>query len=154
MRRTLGAFALIGFGFALGLVGRDLNSPASAQVGELSRETTERLQQAARLMQTAQGSMEVRGQYVPAVSGLNAFALFSGGVNAVEDLEAGRGVDPVTFAGLYAGLATDEIQQSLSLDDRGRLTYNGRVVRMYPVRRIKQLYAEREALLRANEDIE
>jgi hypothetical protein len=65
--------------------------------------------------------------------------------DAAEAAMAGRGVDPETFAGLYAGLAVDEVASELAHDDEGRLTYKGKLVRMYPISRLKRLFAQRSA---------
>jgi len=78
-----------------------------------------------------------------ATEGVNAFAVTTGGVDAMDDLEKGRGVDPETFAALYAGQANKEVADSLDHDDQGRLTYKNKVIRMYPVSRLKELFQER-----------
>ena len=57
---------------------------------------------------------------------INAFLVLSGGGNALDDLESGHGVDPETFAALYAGLAIPEIGDHLAKDDQSRLTYKGK----------------------------
>ena len=56
------------------------------------------------------------------------------------------GVDPETFAALYAGLASPEVRQSLARDAQGRLTYKNKVIRMYPIARLKQAFLERDRL--------
>ena len=70
-------------------------------------------------------------RYVPAIQGLNAFATSAGGVDAVADLESGQGVDPETFAGLYAGQALAEVAEHLGRDAEGHLTYKNKIVRIY-----------------------
>jgi hypothetical protein len=82
-------------------------------------------------------------RYVPAILGLNAFATTVGGVDAIADLESAQGVDPETFAGLYAGQAVPEVAEHLAHDAQGRVTYKGRVVRLYNPTRLKQLFAAR-----------
>jgi hypothetical protein len=62
----------------------------------------------------------------------------TGGGSAKTDLEAGRGVDPETFAALYAGKALPEIQPLLGSDEQGRVTYNNEVVRMYSKSRLQK----------------
>jgi hypothetical protein len=74
---------------------------------------------------------------------VNSFLVLSGGGNARADLESGMGVDPETFAALYADQAIPEIQQNLAKDDDNRLTYNGTVVQMYSKSKLQRLYAER-----------
>jgi hypothetical protein len=83
--------------------------------------------------------------YVPAIEGLNSFAATTGPINAIDDLKSGRGVDPETFAGLYAGFAVSEVASKLTRDSEGRLLYEDKLVRMYPISRIKQLFKARAA---------
>jgi hypothetical protein len=82
-------------------------------------------------------------RYVPAIQGLNAFATTVGGVDAIADLESGQGVDPETFAGLYAGQALAEVAESLARDAEGHLTYKNKIVRVYSSTRMRQLFAMR-----------
>ena len=65
---------------------------------------------------------------------------------ADDDRVDGRGVDPETFAGLYAGQAIAKFGKDLKTDERGRLTYKDKVVRMYSISRIKKLYSSRAKL--------
>ncbi|QDT38034.1 hypothetical protein [Stratiformator vulcanicus] len=141
------AAALMAVGYLLGMSLHSGNSVARAQVADLSEDNAEQLRQAYRLMSIVQTSLETRGKYTPAIQGINPMAVYAGGLDAVGDLEGGRGVDPVTFAGLYGGLAVGPVNEELGYDEQGRLTYKDRVVRMYPVRKIKQLFSERTALL-------
>ena len=93
--------------------------------------------------QAAKAVLAGGGHYNLATKSLNVSAMVSGGVDAIADLEAGRGVDPETFAGLYANDANDEVAADLAKDEQGRLTYKGKVVRMYSVSKLKQVYQER-----------
>jgi hypothetical protein len=94
-------------------------------------------------MKTAAASLKREGRYQSATRGLNLFAVSVGGLDVKSDLEKGRGVDPETFGALYAGLATTEIQEHIDRDSQGRVTYKGKVVQMYPIRRLTQLFKER-----------
>ena len=67
-------------------------------------------------------------------------------MDAVADLDSGQGVDPVTFAGLYAGRAIQEVADHLSYDEEGRLLYKNKVVRMYSIERLKRLFAQQDLL--------
>ncbi|HEX6987078.1 MAG TPA: hypothetical protein VF170_16990, partial [Planctomycetaceae bacterium] len=91
-------------------------SPAGADAVtvDITEANAERIKQATDALASTQAALEQDGLYVPAVRGLNAYATLSGGVDAVADLEDGRGVDPVTFAGLHIGLATDDVLPHLS----------------------------------------
>lgn len=93
----------------------------------------------------------------PAISTLNYFAVSVGGIDAIKDLEEGRGVDPETLGALYAGYATPEVARHLNLKFErggkiridavdGRLRYKGTVVRMYSASKLRELYALRKAL--------
>lgn len=87
--------------------------------------------------------LEQDGRYVSASKTINVSAVLAGGVDALSDLETGRGVDPETFAALYADQATDEVAPQLDRDELGRLTYKGKVVRLYAISRLKKLYSMR-----------
>ena len=153
MRTTIRWCVAIGLlicGYALGASG--ILSPGAAQAHpaaqelELTEATLEKYKTAYNALQAAGTALQDEQRYVPAIQGINAFAVTVGGINAVEDLETGRGVDPETFAGLYAGRATEDIAQHLARDAEGRLTYKNRVVRIYPISRLQQLFAERDRL--------
>jgi len=87
--------------------------------------------------------LEQSGRYQSASRVPNVSAILAGGVNALDDLENGRGVDPETFAALYAEQALDEIATELDRDELGRLTYKGKVIRLYSISRLKNLYKMR-----------
>ena len=91
--------------------------------------------------------MVFEGKYEAITEGINTFLVLTGGGNAREDLESGRGVDPETFAGLYAGKALPEIQTLLGLNEHGQITYNNEVVRLYPKSRLKKLFAQRTQIV-------
>lgn len=114
----------------------------------LAPETVSKLEEAYLAIKAAREALEQDGKYVVATKGTNVFAITVGGVNAVEDLEKGRGVDPETFAALYAGLATDQVAAHLDRDEQGRLRYKNRVVRMYSIERLKKLFEQRKVFSR------
>jgi hypothetical protein len=103
----------------------------------------DKLRDADRIMSEAMQMLQDEKRYVPAILGLNAFATSVGGVDAMADLESAQGVDPETFAGLYAGQAVPEVAEHLAHDAQGRVTYKNRVVRLYSPTRLKQLFAAR-----------
>jgi hypothetical protein len=154
--KFLAALTLVVFGYVLGasqalspatlLAQADAKKAAGETSGGPSQETQDKLKAASDALKTAMEALQNETLYNPATQGMNAFAVLAGGLNSREDLERGRGVDPETFAALYAGLATDEIAAEISRDTEGRVTYKGKVVRMYPISRIKGLYASRAAL--------
>lgn len=144
------ATGLVAVGYVLGASGLFAPVPLAAQpkpaVEGISEESASKIKAANEAMQAAVVALQADQKYVPATTGFNSFAILSGGVNAVEDLENNRGVDPETFAGLYAGLADDTIKSKLNTDAEGRITYDGKVVRLYPISRLKKLYADRDLL--------
>jgi hypothetical protein len=146
---------LVGVGYVLGSVGVWPSRTAQAQLPQaggaqepagLSKETAEKVKAAIDAVKAATTVLQEDGRYTPAVNGVNAFAATVGGVNALEDLETNRAVDPETFAALYAGQAVDEIAEHLGRDREGRLTYKDKVVRMYSLARIRELLAQRELI--------
>lgn len=86
-------------------------------------------------------------RYLPATDGDNFFSLSVGGVDALRELEEGRGVDPETFAGLYAGRALPEVTQHLESDENGRIRYKGNIVRLYSQERLKKMFRLRDELI-------
>ena len=111
--------------------------------GAASDDVTREVTAAYTALQNAKSALAQEDRYTSATVPLNVSAIMSGGVDAIGDLESGRGVDPETFAALYAEQATDEIAAELEKDELGRLTYKGKVVRMYSVSRLKQMFQER-----------
>ncbi|QDU09605.1 hypothetical protein [Gimesia aquarii] len=136
---------LITVGYVLGASQSFQSTKLHAQQnsGTPTEETEDKIKRGAKELVEAQSALEQENFMRPATKGLNSFAVTCGGVNAMDDLEAGNGVDPETFAGLYAGLAKPDIAAQLGRDDQGRITYKNKIVRMYPVSRLKKLFATR-----------
>jgi len=137
-----------GLGLPQVLRAQDQTAPAA------SEEAMAQIKAAYESLGAAMQALEQEDLYTPATRGVNAFAVIVGGVNAIEDLETNRGVDPETFAGLYAGTATDEVAEHLDRDEEGRLTYKNRVVRMYPISRLRKLFADRAVISGEDSDSE
>ena len=147
MRIFVQTFAVLGI-FAAGyFVGSSNIAPTkqlTAQDAEpLSKDATDRIREALTSLNTAREVLEAEGRYSAVTKGVNVFSISVGGIDARADLEKNRGVDPETFAALYAGMAADDVADQLDKDEQGRLTYNGRVVRLYPISRLSALYQER-----------
>lgn len=148
--RTACCAGLFAAGFWCGQSHHSLTPELQAQ-GDATRQgasedTLRKIRLAMDAVADAQSSLENEQLYVPAIEGTNSFAVLSGGVNAVQDLERGLGVDPETFVGLYAGFATEEVSPKLGYDDEGRLTYDGRLIRLYPKSRLRALKAQQEKI--------
>lgn len=145
---------LITVGYVLGASQSFQSTRLHAQQasGTPTEEAEDKIKRGVRQLVEAQSALEQENFMRPATKGLNAFAVSCGGVNALDDLEAGNGVDPETFAGLYAGMAKPDIAAQLGRDDQGRITYKNKIVRMYPVSRLKKMFATRLKYLGENQD--
>jgi hypothetical protein len=143
------AVSLLAIGYLLGASGvlRPLTARAQEEADLPTKETIDKIKAAHEALNSAMLALETEKRYQAATKGVNAFAVSVGGVDALADLETRRGVDPETFAGLYAGLAVDEVKSELGHDEQGRLTYKNEVVRLYPISRLKKLFADRAKIL-------
>jgi hypothetical protein len=139
------AGGLIATGYLWGRIDASTVSLAGAQEQSAlpSEETTKKIQTVNDAMRVAVDALKNESRYNLATKSMNTYAIMVGGVDALDDLESGRGVDPETFAALYAGDAIDEVAQHLSRDEDGRLTYKNRPLRIYPVSRLKKLHSQR-----------
>lgn len=149
--RGMGMLGLVAFGYVLGVSGiaspNRLQAQGRPKVEGISDDTANKIKAAVEALAAAGQALQGEQKLVPATTALNASAIVAGGVNALDDLESGRGVDPETFAALYAGLAVDEIKAKLAKDDERRLTYDGKVIKLYPISRLKFMYQERDRML-------
>jgi hypothetical protein len=125
----------------------------------LSPKALIQLGRADRALRDLDGLLKSMGFERPAIIGVNYFAISVGGIDALRDLEEGRGVDPETLAGLLSGFARPEVAEHLNLKKisgiggevilkidaaDGRLRYKGTVVRLYSPARLAELYDRRE----------
>ena len=158
-RMALGT-GLLAIGFLLGSSG--LFPAVRAQEGLTgpSEDSAKKIVAANDALKAAVDQLKLESRYEVATKGINSFAVMVGGLNAKEDLESGRGVDPETFAALYAAaydlkklnirdetLADWVDVNLLDYDAEGRLTYQNKVVRIYPVSRLKKLNTQRRVLI-------
>lgn len=138
-----------GAGYLLGVM--HARQPAQAAVaqeggGLPSEDAVKRILAVNDAIKQAAEALRLESRYEVATKSLNLYGILTGGINAKEDLESGRGVDPETFAGLYAGDGAPGVVEHLRVDDDGRLTYKDKVVRLYPVSRLKKLHGQRQIL--------
>lgn len=145
LTRGLLAVGLLAAGYLLGASGF-VASPAvhaqqAAGAGQMSENTANKVAEARNALAAAMIALQNENLYNPATKGVNTFLVAGGGGDAIADLESGRGVDPETFAALYADLAIDDIARHLSKDDQGRLLYKEKLIRIYPVSRLKDRFA-------------
>ena len=142
--RVLSVTAVLGAGYVLGSLNLFAPNTVSAQPAGTKTDAIEaKIKKAHEDLKTLQKELVNAGRYQPVVTGVNSFAVTVGGVNAVKDLEEGRGVDPETFAGIYAEQFQPNLASSFKKDRDGRWTYKNKVVRMYSEKRIKELIANR-----------
>jgi hypothetical protein len=153
MTRT-GVLVSGGFLFVTGLVAGTLLSQAppslhaqqESQAPQYSNDVLEAYKRAHKSVRELNNLFVASGDSTTVFGGVNYFAASVGGINAERDLEEGRGVDPETFAALYAEMATPRIAQHLDFDEQGRLRYKKNVIRIYSRDRLKQLFQRRDQL--------
>lgn len=141
--------ALLGVGYVMGAMFHApavLNAQEDSEISDYDDTLKLTINTLYGSMQELQKSLEAERKHTSAVDGPNAFALIVGGIDAVRDLEEDRGVDPETFAALYAGRANPSVFPHLGTDGKGRVTYKGKVVRMYSRERLRRLYKRRDLL--------
>lgn len=158
-RLAFGA-ALVGLGYLLGSCSPF--APARAQDADSrpSEEAAKKITEANEKLKAAVETLKLESRYESATRHVNSYSVLVGGVNAKEDLESGHGVDPETFAALYTAAydlkklnikdesLADWVEiAKLDYDAEGRLTYDGKVVRIYSVSRLKKLRAQRLVLI-------
>lgn len=143
--------SLLGAGYLLGTVGALEPRSLTAQEEELSvsKDAADKIRAAELALREASDALRAEGRYEAVTEEVNAFLVLCGGGDAKADLESGTGVDPETFAALYAGQAVPDVADLLDRDEENRLTYNGQVVRMYSKARLQRLYAERTKIAEA-----
>jgi len=143
--RSLSCLGLVFAGYVFGSLQFDRPSllRAEPQADSLPNAIRDKLRETDRILAETMQVLQDDKRYVPAIQGLNAFATSAGGVDAVADLESGQGVDPETFAGLYAGQALAEVAEHLGRDAEGHVTYKNKIVRIYSVTRMRQVFAAR-----------
>ncbi len=141
--------SLLSIGYLLGISGslipQNIKAQPAASANEdeaqvdiqLSNEAIKEIQSAHESLTQAMETMKLEGKYTAATEGVNSYLVLTGGGNAIEDIQQGTGVDPFTFAALYAGLATEEISDDLSWDDSNRLMYKNKIIRIYSIEELK-----------------
>lgn len=138
---------LVGVGYLLGSLNLFDQNEARAQPAAGNKTAIDKVRDAQKAVDEAQQALISDKSYQPVISGLNSFATTVGGVDALKDLEEGRGVDPETFAGLYAGQILSKYEAHLGTNQNGQLTYKNKVIRMYSVDRLKKLFARRAEIM-------
>lgn len=152
-QRWISTVGLVAVGYALGATDaldlKRIGAQDSSALSGLDKETANKVKNATIALRDAADALRSDGRYEAITKDVNSFLVLSGGGNAREDLLNGSGVDPETFASLYAGGAIEEIQDQLDFDEDNRLTFNGQVVRMYSKARLQRMIGERTKLAEA-----
>lgn len=153
MRRlsaALGGLVLLGLGYVAGASLGPAHQTVQAAQEETSiaysKDVLEAYKKATKAVRELNNLFVAGGQSTQVFGGMNYFAASVGGIDAEKDLEEGRGVDPETFAALYAGLASPRITEHLDFDQLGRLRYKKNVIRIYSQERLKLMFQQRDQL--------
>lgn len=147
--RVLGLFGLVAIGYVLGASRTFAPRPVEAQqlLDMPSLDTIGKIKTVNDAVVSAAADLKAESMYRDAATVPNPFGVLVGGLDAMEDLRTGRGVDPMTYAALHAGLGTEEVKLDIAKNARGQLTYKDRVITMYSVDRLKKLFAKQQRLL-------
>jgi hypothetical protein len=166
MRRAaviVSGVALFAVGFVCGHLDSALPSLLHAQnddAEQLSDQGLIAYQKARKAVVDMNDMFIATGRSTAAATDVNYFSVSVGGIDVQRDLDEGRGVDPETFAALYAfedqivngqkervfkqfGL---DVSQHLDTDDQGRIRYKEKVVQLYSTARLNELFNRRDEL--------
>lgn len=140
--------------FAVGYGTATLNGSTPSQIeatqdtppDQLSNDTLKAYKKVTKAIRELNNLYVASGRSISAFDGVNYFAASVGGINAEKDLEEGRGVDPETFAAIYAGKASKAIKDNLDADELGRLRYKKNVIRLYSQERLQMMFKQRDQL--------
>lgn len=131
-----GTGTLTGFSLDRGVTAQGTDTP-------LSEDSEAKVRAAHDSLKTAMDALQQDGLYAGLSDSPNSYLVLAGGGNALDDLQSGQGVDPETFAALYAGQVKQEILDSLTRDEQGRLLYNEQLIRLYSRSRLEKVLANR-----------
>jgi hypothetical protein len=144
--RTIGFGALmLALGYWLG-TGGGLSLPearAQDDASTVSEDAEKKIREVNLALQEAMEQLRQDGNYTAITDGINSFLVLSGGGDARRDLESGNGVDPETFAALYAGKVLPEFAEEFGTDAEGRITFQDKPIQIYSRTRLNRMYAER-----------
>ena len=149
--------------FAAGYDTATLNGFAPSQIeatqdaaaqGQLSEDALKAYKKVSKAIRELNNLYVASGESTSAFEGVNYFAASVGGINAERDLEEGRGVDPETFAAIYADKASPKIKENLDRDELGRLRYKKIVIRLYSQERLQMMFKQRDQLEIRSESVE
>lgn len=147
-RQVITTVAILGLGYLLGSL-QVLHLPLLfAQPAEtLSEEAKKKIEAAYDALRSARDTLQVEGLHKQITKSINTYGILAGGIDSEKDLEDGKGVDPETFAALYAGDAVESVAVDLSHDEEGRLTYKNKVLRIYPISKLKRIHDRQQQMI-------
>ncbi|MEZ6055220.1 MAG: hypothetical protein R3C01_00820 [Planctomycetaceae bacterium] len=135
--------ALLAVGYVAGRCDLLVLTKAQAQLENPPSEDDEaKIFAVHRALRDAAEQLRQDNRYTTITEGVNPFLVLVGGGDAAADLASGNGVDPMTFAALYAGKVSPEFAEQMGTDEEGRVTYEGKPVQLYSKKRLVRAYAE------------
>jgi hypothetical protein len=137
------AMLLLGYLIGAGGMLRSPTAEAQDDDSKAAAESENKIRDVQNALQVAMEELRQVGKYNAITDGINSFLVLSGGGDAMADLDSGNGVDPETFAAIYAGKAIPEVADKLGTDDEGRVTYNDKPITIYSRSRLQRMFAER-----------
>ena len=145
-----------GYGTATltGFAPSQIEATQDAALDNVSDDTLKAYKKVTKAIKELDNLYEASGESKSVFEGVNYFAASVGGINAERDLEEGRGVDPETFAAIYAGKANAKIKENLDADELGRLRYKKNVIRLYSQERLQTMFKQRGQLEIRSESVE
>ena len=158
--RVLSAACLVALGYFLGNTQVFRVAQAQPADNSVSEDATKKIIEAHDALKKAMSQLKLESRYESVTKAVNPYSVLVGGINAKDDLESGHGVDPDTFAALHVAvyqlkknnikdeLLADWVDTNLlGYDNNGHLTYRSKVVRIYPISRLRKLNAQRMVVL-------
>ena len=123
-------------------------APANPLLTGLSEEAITKLKAVSSALKAAQDQLRLERKegFTAVTKGINGTSILVGGLDTRRDLETGQGVDPETFAALYANMANDDILPNLQRNQDGLLEYKQKIIRMYSIERLRKLYQYRAVI--------
>jgi len=141
LKRILSATLLVAMGYILGSYQWETTPSANAeQYKRPASADILKVREAYSILTDVRGNLINDNRHQNALTIVNPLAVCSGGINVIDDLNKGNGVDPVTFGALYAGLASPDLANELGFDEQGRLLFRNKEVRLYSPKKMAKLY--------------
>lgn len=164
--RLILATGLVTIGYWLGSAQVFRAVHAQADGAHPSDDALKKIGEAHAALKNAAQQLTIETRYSSVTKAVNAFSVLVGGLDVKEDLEAGHGIDPESFAALNVAMyeikknsvkddsLADWIDPNLfSYDPSGHLMYKNKVLRVYSISRLRKLNAQRSVVLGEAKDL-